>query len=172
MAKPLIINVVELLRWPGTTKNVAVSLDVVDLEFDDARIVDEPVDVAMHLESMSNGISVQGTASATWSGVCRRCVAELSVRMTVEISELYQKELEDPDAYVIDNDQLNLLPMVRENILLAIPLGPLCRPDCPGLCPHCGIDLAESSCQCEISTADPRWGALEALRGALDDPTE
>jgi uncharacterized metal-binding protein YceD (DUF177 family) len=91
MAKPLIINVVELLRWPGTTKDVAVALDVVDLEFDDSRIVNEPVDVALHLESMSNGISVQGTASATWAGLCRRCVAELLVRMTVDISELYQK---------------------------------------------------------------------------------
>jgi uncharacterized protein len=172
MVKPLIINVVELLRWPGTTKEVAVSLDVADLEFDDSRVTDEPVDVVLHLESMSNGISVQGTSSATWAGVCRRCVTELSVRMTIDVSELYQKEIEDPDAYVIVNDQLNLLPMVRENILVAIPLGPLCRPDCPGLCPQCGVDLAESSCSCENSISDPRWGALEALRGVLDDSPE
>lgn len=170
MAKPLLVNVVELLRWPGTSKDVAVFLDVPDLEFDDSRIANRPVGVALHLESMSNGISVQGTASATWQGLCRRCVVELNVEMTVEISELYQKELEDPDAYVIDKDQLNLLPMVRENLLLAIPLGPLCRLDCAGLCPHCGIDLGESTCECEISTVDPRWGSLESLRGVLDDP--
>lgn len=172
MATPLVVNVVELLRWPGTTKDVEVSLPAADLEFDDERIVDVPVDVSLHLESLSNGVTVHGTATATWSGQCRRCVTPLTVEMTIEVSELYQKVLEDPDAYVIENDQINLLPMVRENLLLAIPLGPLCRPDCPGLCPHCGIDLAEGSCDCTISTQDPRWGVLDSLRGVLDDPTE
>lgn len=171
MATPLIINVIELLRWPGTTKNVVASLPIDDLEFNDARVVDVPIEVSLTLESLSNGITVHGTASATWSGQCRRCVKPLIVPMTVEISELYQRELEDPDAYAIENDQINLLPMVRENILLAIPLGPLCQPDCPGLCPQCGIDLSEGACDCQISTQDPRWGALDALRGVLDDPT-
>ncbi len=171
MATPLLVNVVELLRWPGTTKSVVASLATEDLEFNDARIVDVPVEVSLTLESLSNGITVHGTASATWSGQCRRCVRPLTVPMTVEISELYQRVVEDADAYAIENEQINLLPMVRENILLAIPLGPLCRPDCPGLCPQCGIDLSEATCECEISTQDPRWGVLDSLRGVLDDPT-
>lgn len=172
MATPLLVNVVELLRWPGTTKDIEVSLASDDLEFNDDRIVDEPVDVALHLESLSNGITVGGVVSATWKGQCRRCVKPLTVRMSVEVAELYQRILEDPDAYVIENDQINLLPMVRENILLAIPLGPLCHPDCPGLCPQCGIDLSEAQCDCTISSQDPRWGVLDALRGALEDPAE
>lgn len=171
MPTPLVVNVVELLRWPGTTKDIELAIPTDDLEFDDERIVDEPVDVVLHLESLANGITVHGTASATWAGQCRRCVAPVQERLTIEVSEMYQKVVEDPDAYAIENDQINLLPMVRENILVAIPLGPLCRPDCPGLCPQCGKDLAEGACGCEISTQDPRWGALDALRGVLDDPT-
>ena len=171
MATPLVVNVVELLRWPGTTKDVSVSVEASDLEFADARIVDEPVEIALRLESLSNGVSVRGTASARWSGECRRCLTPLSERMTVDLDELYQRVQEDPDAYAIENDQLNLLPMVRENLLLAVPVGPLCREDCPGFCPECGADLSEAPCGCDRSEQDPRWAALDALKGRLGDET-
>lgn len=170
MSTPLIVNVVELLRWPGTVKEVDVSLDVTDLEFNDARIVEntaasdaDKIAVHLRLESLSNGVSVHGTVSATWVGECRRCVTPLRERMDVEVSELYQKVVEDPDAYAIENDQINLLPMVRENILVAVPVGPLCRPDCPGLCPQCGADLSQTTCDCTVDTRDPRWSVLDAL---------
>lgn len=169
MATPLIVNVVELLRWPGTTKDLALSIAVSDFEFNDSRIVDEPVDIAVHLESLSNGIAVTGHAQARWHGECRRCLAPVSERLSVEFSELYQQIPEDPEAYAIVNDQINLLPMVRENILLAIPLGPLCAETCPGLCPQCGMDLAEGSCGCDTAVSDPRWAALESLKGQLPD---
>lgn len=174
MAMPLVVNVVELLRWPGSTKDLDVNIAVDDLEFDDARISNEPVHISLHLESLSNGVSVSGTASATWHGECRRCLAPLEERMDVSVAEMYQQEtdyaLGVADAYAIENDQINLLPMVRENILLAVPLGPLCREDCPGFCPHCGADLSEESCGCENSVLDPRWAALEGLKGRLPEP--
>lgn len=171
MATPLIVNVVELLRWPGTTKDIVMSIAAADLEFGEARIADEPVDIALHLESLSNGVTVNGTTSATWLGECRRCLAPLSERMTLDLSELYQQIPDDSEAYKIENDQINLLPMVRENLVLAIPLGPLCREDCPGFCPQCGIDLSEGSCSCDNTVSDPRWAALESLKGSLEDPT-
>ena len=172
MATPLVVNVVELLRSPGTTKDVTVSVAAADLEFDDARIVDESVDIALRLESLSNGVSVHGTAAATWSGECRRCLEPVSERMVVDLDELYQRVREDPDAYSIENDQINLLPMVRENLLLAVPLGPLCREDCPGFCSQCGKDLSEGACGCDRTVRDPRWAALDALKGKLGDPDQ
>ena len=171
MATPLIVNVVELLRWPGTTKDVVLSIAAKDLEFGESRISDEPVDINLHLEALSNGVTVNGTTSATWAGECRRCLAPMSARMTIELSELYQQVPDDSEAYVINNDQINLLPMVRENLLLAIPLGPLCREDCPGFCPHCGKDLSETACSCDNTVVDPRWAALETLKGSLKDPS-
>jgi uncharacterized protein len=171
MATPLIVNVVELLRWPGTTKDVVLSIAATDLEFGESRISDEPVDINLHLEALSNGVTVNGTTSATWAGECRRCLAPMSGRMTIELSELYQQIPDDSEAYVINNDQINLLPMVRENLLLAIPLGPLCREDCPGFCPHCGKDLSETACSCDNTVVDPRWAALETLKGSLKDPS-
>ena len=169
MAKPLIVNAVELLRRPGTTKDIEVAVAVLDFEFDDSRIVDTPVDISVHLESLSTGIHVSGTAHATWAGVCRRCLAPLVDRMSVDLDEMYQKGTYDPDAYEIENDQINLLPMVREGLLLAVPLSPLCREDCPGFCPQCGADLAETQCGCVTTDSDPRWSALENLKGVFPD---
>lgn len=172
MATPLIVNVVELLRWPGTTKDVVVSVATDDFDFRDPRIVDLPVDVSVHLESLSNGVVVGGSAMATWTGECRRCLTPLTERLEVDFDELYQQVPDNPDAYAIENDQIDLLPMVRENILLAIPLGPLCRPDCPGFCPQCGQDLSEGSCGCGEAAVDPRWAALDDLRESLGDGSE
>ena len=107
-----------------------------------------------------------------WTADCRRCLRSVTQNMVVEVSELYQQQPDDPDAYVIDNDQINLLPMMRENILLAIPLGPLCADDCPGFCPECGQDLSEASCSCEKSDSDPRWSVLDQLKGALGDSAQ
>ena len=171
---PLVVNVVELLRWPGSTKDVDISVVADDLEFNDDRMSDEPVHIALHLESLSNGVSVSGTASATWHGECRRCLAPIEQRMDVSVAEMYQQGTDyapgAADAYAIENDQINLLPMVRENLLLAVPLGPLCREDCPGFCPLCGADLSEESCGCENTASDPRWAALEGLKGRLPEP--
>ena len=162
MATPLIVNVVELLRRPGNTKDVAVSVASADLTFDDARMTDDPIDVDVHLEALSNGISVHGHASATWTGECRRCLTPLRERMRIDVDELYQVVTDSPDAYAIENDQINLLPMVRENLLVAIPLGPLCREDCPGLCAECGALLALDPGH-RHEQQDPRWAALGAL---------
>jgi uncharacterized protein len=172
LAKPLIVNVVELLRWPGSKKEVSATIDVVDFEFGDPRVVDSPIAIEIRLESLSTSVEVVGTASLSWAGDCRRCLAPVISDLVVDFDEMYQREIIDPDAYAIENDQINLLPMVRENILLAIPIGPLCREDCPGFCPHCGLDLSISTCNCDNSVSDPRWAGLESLKGILPDDSE
>lgn len=172
MATPLIVNVVELLRWPGSTKDVDISVAYADFDFGNEQIVDQPIQVTVHLESLSTGIMVNGSAGAEFVAECRRCLKPLREHVDVAISELYQQVLEDPDAYAIENDQINLLPMVRENILLSVPVGPLCSPDCPGFCPECGVDLSEGECGCRREVSDPRWAALEALKDKLETPSE
>jgi uncharacterized protein len=172
MATPLLVNVVELLRRPGSSKDVKVTVDVADLQFDDARMSPDPVDVDVKLESLTNGITVHGTASATWHGECRRCLAALEERMSVPLNELYQPVPDNPDAYPMVGDQIDLLPMVRENVLVAVPVGPLCREDCPGFCPQCGADLAAGACNCAPASGDARWAVLDALRERLPKSPE
>lgn len=174
MAKPLVVNAAELLRRPGSTKDVDVFVTAEDCGFNDSRIDDSPVHVKLHLEALSDGIAVTGTASAHWHGECRRCLEPVSEESHVAIDELYQLVVTDPDAYPIENDQLTLLPMVRENILIAVPQWLLCRPDCAGLCPQCGADLNEGPCGCAPPPTDDRFAALSELKERLseDSPTD
>jgi len=172
MAKPLVVNAVELLRRPGSTKDIDVVVVAEDFEFNDSRIDDVPVQVRLHLEALSDGIAVTGVATAYWHGECKRCLAPVQESTEIDIDELYQVKVTDPDAFPIDADQLTLLPMVRENILVVVPQFLLCQPECKGMCPQCGADLNEGQCSCATPVTDDRWAALEALKHELADENE
>lgn len=168
----LIVNVAEVLRRVGNTKDITTAVDSTLLDLGDDRIVAQDVPVEFHLESSNSGIVVHGSASAEFRDQCRRCLRPVAERLDVSIAELYQRDITDPDAYLLEGEQLNLVPLVREHLLLALPDAPLCRADCPGLCPVCGADKsnpAEADCGCAVGSADPRWAALEGLRDKFPD---
>lgn len=185
MAAPLVVNVAELFRAPGTVKEFTASVDARAFDFDDERIDTDGdnadndgnaentagpvVVVRVRLEAASEGIVVGGTAAAAWHDQCRRCLAPVGETLTVVLEELFVHESSDPEAWRIVESQIDLAPMVREAILLALPSAPLCRPDCPGLCATCGADRSEGPCRCRPEAGDDRWGALDALRGRLPD---
>ncbi len=100
-------------------------------------------------------------------GPCMRCLKDAVLPIRVDARE-YQAvdEHADPELrteYVAD-DQLDVSQWARDAIALALPSQILCRPDCAGLCPVCGLDLNETPHGHEETVADPRWAALEALR--------
>jgi uncharacterized protein len=116
---------------------------------------------------------VTGKVRASWTGVCRRCAAQLGGELEVQVRERFVDSptpstaplLEvdgDPEAYPIDGDVLDLGPLVREALLLELPATPLCRPDCRGLCPRCGVDRNVETCSC-VADVDPRWAILNVL---------
>jgi uncharacterized protein len=160
---PLVLNVAELLRRPGTERQLDVSTTTTELGLDDPRLPEAPVTLAARLDVLSDGIVVAGTVSADWSGQCRRCLRSVAGRLNVEVHELYQARVTDPDAFLLEHDQLDLRPMVTETLLLEAPGAPLCRPDCAGLCPACGVDRNVEACSCDTTPRDLRWSALDAL---------
>lgn len=170
MANPFLVNAAEVLRRPGTQKDIAVQVPLADLDiagdprFDDAA----EVEVRLLLESMSDGIVVDGHVAVPWHGTCRRCNEPTGGVSVSEVHELYQRTVTDPDAYEIVGEQLDLRPVARELVLLDAPATPLCRPDCAGLCPTCGINRNEASCACEGPPADPRWAALDQLKSVAE----
>jgi uncharacterized protein len=135
----------------------------------DSRVPDDAeADCDFFLESFDGGVMVTGTVSAPWVGVCRRCTAPVEGRLHISIKERYcdpppRGEPEDEEAYPIEDDVIDLGPMVHEAILGELPLAPLCREDCRGLCSLCGIDRNEESCDCVVPP-DPRWASLDVLR--------
>ena len=173
VTSPLVVNLAELLRRPGTQKAVhsvtpAYGLKVVDSAVPDGA--DLTVDVV--LESLTDGIVVAGSVGAPWEALCRRCLEPVTGTAEAEVHELYQPASATPsdDAFTFRGDQLDLEPMAREAILLELPLAPLCRPDCAGLCAVCGVNRNEGDCGHEAVVRDARWAALDELLdpGRLD----
>jgi uncharacterized protein len=124
----------------------------------------------IRLDSISGGIEVTASITTPWQGECRRCLRRLDGKLHCEVRELYRPRADheapddDEDTYPLSGDYLDLRPLVRDAVLLELPLAPLCQEDCPGLCPTCGADLNEGPCGCSPSAVDPRWAALDSLR--------
>lgn len=130
---------------------------------------DAPIDVDLTLEAVEGGIVAAGTVRAPWVGECRRCLGPVDGTIEADVSELFVRDPEEGEAYPILGDHIDLEPLAREAVVLALPLVPLCRPDCAGLCTSCGADLNAGPCGCAAPGSDPRWAALDAL---LDVPTD
>jgi uncharacterized protein len=164
MTAPLVVNAIELLRRPGSRRHVVVDVAPADVGLADPRLSgDVAVDVS--LESTLDDVVATGRLQARLREECRRCLRPIDDVLEVEVDERYAAE-PDPasDAFPIENGQIDLAEMVREEVLLAIPDAPLCRSDCPGLCPRCGADLAEGPCGCDLTVRDERWAILDQLR--------
>ena len=166
--RPLVVNAAELLRRPGTERVLDLPVAPVELGLADSRFAaDDVIDVHLRLESLNDSIVVVGTIEVPWRGVCRRCLRNLSEVAICEVDELYQTMVTNPEAFEIIDNQLDLLPMVREIALLDAPEAPLCRLDCLGLCPICGIDLNEGECACEAPKVESHWAVLDQLKEQL-----
>jgi uncharacterized protein len=131
----------------------------------------------VYLDSIDGGIEVSGTITAPWSGECRRCLRPIHDTLEIEVREVYRPRSErerdeDVDTYPLVGEMLDLVPLARDAVLLELPVNPLCRPDCEGLCPRCGTALEEGPCSCPAEGSDPRWGALEGLRQPAAGPTD
>ena len=123
------------------------------------------VEVEMRLESFRGGVRARGVVRAPWRGICRRCSSVIADRLDVAVAERYVDDPapEDEEAYPLSGDFVDLLPLVHDAVLLELPIAPLCRPECAGLCPTCGIDRNEATCECRPEV-DARWATLDALR--------
>ena len=163
-SSPLVVNAAELLREPGTRRHIEVTVPREAVGLDDDRLTGD-VSVDLDIESTLHDVVVTGHLHAPWRDECRRCLRPLSGILEVAVEEQYAEEPGPAgDLFPITGGQIDLAPMVREEILLALPDAPLCRPDCPGLCPLCGADLQEGPCGCDTAARDERWAVLDQLR--------
>ena len=127
------------------------------------------LELDLRLESVVEGVLVSGTVSGTGTGECVRCLDPVTVPVVVDLQELFahagQERDEDDDTEPLpemDGVLLDIEPALRDAVVLALPLQPLCRDDCPGLCPQCGARLADDP-EHEHDETDARWAALRGL---------
>ena len=166
---PLQIVVADLLRRPGETRTVEQSVALDDLRLSAAWIEPgDPVDVDLTLESILGGMTATGAVRAHWHGVCRRCLEPIEGNLEVEVREVFAHDPTDEDIHPIDVDRIDLEPVVREAVLLGLPLAPLCSEDCKGPAPHeyparVEGEPAPGDEEGAEGHRDPRWAALDEL---------
>ena len=167
----LSVDVSELLRDPGSSKRLGFTDDLEGLSLDMGR-VDPAVAFELILESLVEGILIRGRLAGTYELECIRCLRSFEQPFEVELSEVmaYPGQPGAEEGYQISGDIADLEPVVRDAILLAMPVNPLHAPDCKGLCPVCGADRNTTDCGHEGRRVDLRWEPLEQLKQRLGTP--
>lgn len=134
-----------------------------------------PVEATFRLERKGGGILARGAFRTVAIFHCSRCSEPVSVPVADQFEVLYlgapssfrgegaELTAEEMDVEFMKDDRLDLSGLLRENVLLNLPIQPLCRAECRGLCPRCGVNLNDTSCQCRIQASDPRLLPLQHL---------
>lgn len=164
------LGITSISRHLGST----LSFDLIG-NMDDLRVAYSYVKESSEIsiigiaESVHGGILVSGNVRTRWDGECRRCLEAASGEIIVSLRELFEREgkiaeeSDVGDTYHFSGEVIDLREMVKDQVLLELPLAPLCKADCKGLCPSCGTDLNFELCACSNDLRDPRWGALDVL---------
>ena len=166
---PWVIDTRTLGRRPGTmrTLRIAVPLDA-PMGLDVVAVpAGAEVDLDVRLESVAEGVLVSGTAAATATGQCARCLIEVTEPVVAGIRELFAfpdsataATTEEDEIPLVVDDRIDLEQVVRDEVVTALPMAPLCRPDCRGLCVECGGRLDDLEPDHSHEILDPRWAAL------------
>ena len=161
----LVVNVADLLYRPGARRRFRGSAPLDALRVVGSTVpAQSEVTVDALLEWVNDGVLATGTATAPWEAECRRCLGPVRGKATAEFRELFEEASREGETYPLRGDRIDLAPLAQEALLLELPLAPLCRDDCQGLCPSCGAELNAGPCRCPIDERDPRWAILDGLR--------
>lgn len=183
---PLVLDTKDLPRSPGSMRTLervvpapeGLGLDLIGVP------AGEPVTLALRMESVSEGVLVSARARAAVRGECGRCLREIADSLDVEFQQLYaypaatsgsaraderdtDESTDDDEIGQMQGDLIDLEPELRDAVVLALPLHPRCREDCPGLCPGCGAPWDELPADHSHDQVDPRWAALSDLKADL-----
>ncbi len=168
---------IELEKLEGSRGTFSHVYQVSELPFDDADLrMIAPAEVRGSVRRAKDEAELSGDLHAKVSVPCARCLKRVELPIDVKFAERFVPAVEwrndeghelsedELNLAVFDGDSIELDDVVREEILLAIPGQVLCREDCQGLCPACGIDRNESTCNCEATAVDARWEKLKDLQ--------
>lgn len=168
---PWLVSITNLRRSIGNRVHEQRSGRLGELRVADSHMPENAqVTADVVLDSVDGGIEAGAVVTAPWVGECRRCLQPVGGELRCEVRELYRPRPsgeppeQDEETYPLRGEMIDLRPLVRDAILLEMPIAPLCREDCAGLCPTCGADLNDGKCDCPPAVGDPRWAALDVLR--------
>lgn len=179
---PFVYDVRDLGRRPGAMREYRRSVPAPAGFGLDIIGVPEGAPLAVHvrLESVTEGVLVTGTVTGPLHGECGRCLDPITGEFDVELCELFayadsvtDETTEEDEVHRVDGDLIDIEPVVRDEVVLALDWAPVCRPDCAGLCPECGQRLDDLPPGHTHRQLDPRWAGLAAFTdGAAADDAE
>ncbi|HZF90086.1 DUF177 domain-containing protein [Streptomyces sp.] len=183
---PLVFDTHELGRRPGALQRLTRTIEAPrDFGIQGVIGVPEgnPVELELRLESVMDGVLVTGTARATAEGECVRCLEPLEQELEADFQEMFSypdaddrgrvkaepadDAEDDEDRLFLEDGLFDLEPVLRDAVVLALPMQPVCQEDCPGLCSECGARLADDPDH-HHDAVDIRWAALQGIAGSLE----
>jgi uncharacterized protein len=162
---PFRINVRDIVHKPGEMRELDVDT-VAPATWGEGLVSvreGEPLDIALRLESVHEGILVTADVSTAYEGVCGRCLTDIREPVKVEFQELFAYSGDEATDLEVQDDHVDLETEVRDAIVLSLPFQPVCRPDCPGLDPETGDLVADGADEAPREGLDPRWARLAEL---------
>ncbi|MCB0997058.1 MAG: DUF177 domain-containing protein [Acidimicrobiales bacterium] len=162
---PLLVEVAELLRAQGSRRRFQQTVDLDGLHTTSAEVAG-PLEVDVELEAQGSQIIVDGAVRGRWRGECRRCLDEVVADLDAEVREVFEPRPVDGETYLLAGDEVDLEEMVRDAVLLTLPLAPLCAEECSGPDPDRFSPVGNAPADDEAgggSAPDPRWAALDQL---------
>jgi uncharacterized protein len=172
----------DLALEPALVRGAVASLPVrVGLDPAQADPVGGAAEAHLNLEAEGDNVFARGTLQGWVEVACSRCVSPVRVAIDEKLQVTFlprhrmpeemeggDDELEltedDLDLYPYDGQEIDLEPLLREQLILAVPFAPLCSEECRGLCPSCGVDLNREGCACTRTPSDPRLAALKDFK--------
>ena len=174
---PLVLDIRDFPRRAGTDRELTLTVPApAELGIEVLAVPqDAPIDLELRLESVMEGVLVTGSAQAGLEGECVRCLTPIQDEVDVDLQELYFYEVpedlsaeEAEETPVVVDDTIDLEPLLRDAVVLALPFQPLCQDDCQGLCAECGANLNDDPDHAHEAPIDPRWAGLAGLANNED----
>ncbi|MGD1173516.1 YceD family protein [Mycobacterium seoulense] len=177
-SSPLTVDISRLGRRPGAMVTLRktvpsptrIGLDMIAIE------AGAPLELDLQVQSVSEGVLVTGTVDAPSVGECARCLTPVHGRVQVQLTELFaypdsttEATTEEDEVGHIVDDTFDLEQSIVDAVGLELPFSPVCTPDCPGLCPECGVPLAAEPGH-HHDRIDPRWAKLAGMFPEPDAP--
>ncbi len=158
----LAVDIVELRRHTGGRREVKAELALDDLGVGESWIVDGALDVDLVIEAVTDGVVAYGRIAATSRTPCRRCLNDVDLALEADIHEVFESDPTQGETWPIEDERIDLTPMLREAAILGLPVAPLCARDCAGPEPE-RFPTGPPPEDDPSPVRDERWAALDDL---------
>ncbi len=165
---PYTVDVYDLMHRPGEMRERVLDVSVPEA-FGNAVIgmaAGSSLRADLRMESLHDGILVSAEVDGMSTGECVRCLIDIEQPVQVEFQELFAYSQDEAFEYEVNEDTIDLEPVIRDAVVLSLPFQPVCQEDCLGLCPTCGVRLLDNPGHKHEDPIDPRWAALGDLAGS------